>query len=484
MNKKRDKNVDYDEDEEFEEDEQYYHNNYNQNNYADQEYYNDQYYDRGKVDDQGNYENEGYYDDKGNFVYYEVQGYNEKDYDKDGNYLGYDEAGEGYTFGTGEQQPAQPTSDKKKKKKGMKGKKDQPAETKVDPTRKDSLAKQDTLKDSKKKDEVLKVDTDLKNSEKDNKSDSNSLKKLEKKPSFGEKTPHHSAKGNSLTRKISRDEGQMIEQPRKTSEKFKAVYDAVTEGGNKPYPAIDYKVTEKQQKEATQTINVVLSGHVDSGKSTLLGSIMSNVKEVSDKDLRKIEKDARAGGKLSKTVNKFAMIADSLGYEREKGITVDVNEKRITYKNKQVVFQDTPGHKDFVPKMISGASQAEFAILMLDGIKTNFLAGIDNRGQTKEHTQLLNSLGVRKLLCCVNKMDENNWNEEDYHFVVERFTNFINSQNFKNIESFQFIPIAALHGHNITKSPHTAAPNSFWWKGYSLVQMFDDLESKSLGIFI
>jgi len=130
--------------------------------------------------------------------------------------------------------------------------------------------------------------------------------------------------------------------------------------------------------------------------------------------------------------------------------------------------------------MISGASQAEFAILMLDGIKTNFLAGIDNRGQTKEHTQLLNSLGVRKLLCCVNKMDENNWNEEDYHFVVERFTNFINSQNFKNIESFQFIPIAALHGHNITKSPHTAAPNSFWWKGYSLVQMFDDLESKSL----
>ena len=162
---------------------------------------------------------------------------------------------------------------------------------------------------------------------------------------------------------------------------------------------------------------------------------------------------------------------------------MDVNEKRIRYNGKQVVFLDTPGHKDYVPKMMSGASVAEFAILMLDGIKNNFLAGFDVRGQTKEHTQLLNSLGVRKLLCCVNKMDDIDWNEDDYRFVEQTMTRFIESQNLKNIESFQFIPIAALPGHNLTVSPHKSAPKSKWWKGDTLVQMFDNLESKSLGIF-
>jgi len=131
--------------------------------------------------------------------------------------------------------------------------------------------------------------------------------------------------------------------------------------------------------------------------------------------------------------------------------------------------------------MISGASQAEFAILMLDGIKSNFLGGFDQKGQTREHTQLLNSLGVRKLLCAVNKMDASDWSESEYRFIEHSMTEFIKNQNLKNIESFQFIPISALHGHNIIESPMKMnIPNSSWWKGYTLVQMFDDLESKSL----
>lgn len=173
-------------------------------------------------------------------------------------------------------------------------------------------------------------------------------------------------------------------------------------------------------------------------------------------------------------------MADSLEYERVHGITVDVNEKRIRYNNKNVVFLDTPGHKDFVPKMISGAAQAEFAILLIDGIRTAFESGISERGQTREHVQLLNALGVSKIIIAINKMDVVGWDKENYEYIVNRTNEWMDTQNFKNIESRQFIPISALSGQNITESPHKKAPASNWYIGPSLVQVFDNLESKCL----
>lgn len=144
------------------------------------------------------------------------------------------------------------------------------------------------------------------------------------------------------------------------------------------------------------------------------------------------------------------------------------------------MFLDTPGHKDFVPKMISGAAQAEFAILLIDGIPTAFESGIGESGQTREHVQLLNALGVRKVIIAVNKMDVSGWDRENYEYIVAKTSAWMDSQNFKNIESRQFIPIAALAGHNITSSPHKDAPGSNWWQGPCLVQVFDNLESKCL----
>lgn len=144
------------------------------------------------------------------------------------------------------------------------------------------------------------------------------------------------------------------------------------------------------------------------------------------------------------------------------------------------MFLDTPGHKDFVPKMISGAAQAEFAILLIDGIPTAFESGMCESGQTREHVQLLNALGVRKVIIAVNKMDVSGWDRENYEYIVKKTSDWMDSQNFKNIESRQFIPIAALAGQNITKSPHKDAPGSNWWQGPCLVQVFDNLESKCL----
>ena len=130
--------------------------------------------------------------------------------------------------------------------------------------------------------------------------------------------------------------------------------------------------------------------------------------------------------------------------------------------------------------MISGAAQAEFAILLIDGIPTAFESGMCESGQTREHVQLLNALGVRKVIIAVNKMDVSGWDRENYEYIVKKTSDWMDSQNFKNIESRQFIPIAALAGQNITKSPHKDAPGSNWWQGPCLVQVFDNLESKCL----
>ena len=97
----------------------------------------------------------------------------------------------------------------------------------------------------------------------------------------------------------------------------------------------------------------------------------------------------------SSKANKFAWIFDEREDEREHGITVDVNEKYILLGNKLITFLDTPGHRDLVPKMISGASQCQFAILIVDAEKENFISGFDKAGQTREHAFLLNSIGKR-----------------------------------------------------------------------------------------
>jgi len=289
-----------------------------------------------------------------------------------------------------------------------------------------------------------------------------------------------SAKHKSLQKQL--DQGldeEMMEVPRKTSHKFKQVYDGLTDGGNKDYPSLDYNVSEQARNQANQTINLVISGHVDSGKSTLLGCVMSQLKEINAHQLKKLEKEAK-GQNASKTGNSFAWVADSLEYERTHGITVDVNEKRISYNNKNVVFLDTPGHKDFVPKMISGAGQAEFAILVIDGNRNNFEAGMDARGQTREHVHLLNSLGVRKLIIAINKMDQVGWDKQNYDAIVAKLNLFLDSSVLKNLEHWQFIPISALSGHNIVSSPHKTAPASNWYVGPTLVQLFDNLESRCL----
>lgn len=121
----------------------------------------------------------------------------------------------------------------------------------------------------------------------------------------------------------------------------------------------------------------------------MLGHIMVLMNQISKNDLRKLDNMTK-GTKA----NKFAWIFDEREDEREKGITVDVNEKYVVVGNKSITFLDTPGHRDLVPKMISGASQCQFAMLVVDAEKGSFASGFDKGGQTREHAFLLNSVSM------------------------------------------------------------------------------------------
>ncbi|MEQ2277622.1 HBS1-like protein, partial [Xenotaenia resolanae] len=153
------------------------------------------------------------------------------------------------------------------------------------------------------------------------------------------------------------------------------------------------------------------------------------------------------------------------------GVTMDVGMTKFETNSKVVTLMDAPGHKDFIPNMITGAAQADVAVLVVDASRGEFEAGFEAGGQTREHALLVRSLGVTQLAVAVNKMDQVNWQLERFQEISSKLGHFLKQAGFKESDVF-FIPTSGLSGENLTKRSAVSELTS-WYTGPSLLEQID-----------
>jgi elongation factor 1-alpha len=217
-------------------------------------------------------------------------------------------------------------------------------------------------------------------------------------------------------------------------------------------------------------LNLVVIGHVDHGKSTLVGHLLYRLGLIDEKKLKELEEQAKAKGKES---FKFAWILDKMKEERDRGITIDLTFMKFETRKYVFTVIDAPGHRDFVKNMITGASQADAAILVVSARKGEFEAGMSREGQTTEHLLLAKTMGIEQIIVAVNKMDapDVNYSKERYEFIVKVLKKFMKSIGY-NPDNIPFIPVSAWKGDNLIER----SPNMPWYNGPTLVEALDNLK--------
>jgi len=221
-------------------------------------------------------------------------------------------------------------------------------------------------------------------------------------------------------------------------------------------------------KEKTH-INIVVIGHVDSGKSTTTGHLIYKCGGIDKRTIEKFEKEAKELGKGS---FKYAWVLDKLKAERERGITIDIALWKFETTKYYCTIIDAPGHRDFIKNMITGTSQADCALLVVPAGQGEFEAGISKTGQTREHALLAYTLGVKQLVVLVNKMDDKsvNWSESRYTEIKTEVSGFIKKIGY-DPEKVAFVPISGWLGDNMLEK----SPNLPWYKGPTLLESLDNL---------
>lgn len=216
------------------------------------------------------------------------------------------------------------------------------------------------------------------------------------------------------------------------------------------------------KKEEKIHINIVVIGHVDSGKSTSTGHLIYKCGGIDKRTIEKFEKEAAEMGKGS---FKYAWVLDKLKAERERGITIDIALWKFKTEKYMVTIIDAPGHRDFIKNMITGTSQADCGVLIVASSTGEFEAGISKNGQTREHALLAYTLGVKQLIVGVNKIDntEPPYSEKRFNEIVTEVKAYVKKVGY-NPAAVAFVPISGWHGDNMIEP----SSNMTWYKGWEV----------------
>ncbi|KAG5716062.1 HBS1-like protein [Termitomyces sp. T112] len=233
------------------------------------------------------------------------------------------------------------------------------------------------------------------------------------------------------------------------------------------------RAIEAEDGNAKKGVSLVVVGHVDAGKSTLMGRLLYELGRLEEK--MRIANE-RGSAKVGKSSFSWAWGLDGTTEERERGITMDIALRSLMTPHRQVTILDAPGHKDFIPNMISGASQADCALLVVDAAHGEFEAGFERGGQTREHLLLVRSLGVSQVIVAVNKLDQVDWDKDRYGEICSLLRPFLVQSGFHPSKT-KFVPVAAMEGVNlVTRDVEAAEALKTWYSGPTLVDLLDMLE--------
>merc|ERR1712166_675920 len=214
-------------------------------------------------------------------------------------------------------------------------------------------------------------------------------------------------------------------------------------------------------------LNLVVIGHVDSGKSTSTGHLIYKCGGIDERAIQKFEKEAQ---EMGKGTFKYAWVLDKLKAERERGITIDIALWKFESAVRIFTIIDAPGHRDFIKNMITGTSQADAAILMIAAGIGEFEAGFSKDGQTREHALLAQTMGVKEMVVAVNKMDDPSvqYGEGRFNEIKAELTTYLKKVGY-NPAKISFIPISGWHGDNMIEN----SDKMTWYKGPFLLQALD-----------
>lgn len=218
------------------------------------------------------------------------------------------------------------------------------------------------------------------------------------------------------------------------------------------------------QDEKKDLLRLLTAGSVDDGKSTLIGRLLFDSKRIYEDQLAALERDSKRVGHAGDDID-YALLLDGLKAEREQGITIDVAYRYFSTNKRKFIIADTPGHEQYTRNMVTGASTANLAIILIDAQK-----GVIT--QTKRHTFLVSLLGIRHIVLAVNKMDLVDYRREVFEKICDDYKSFITRLNIPDVH---FIPLSALKGDNVVERSERMS----WYRGEAVLELLENIHISS-----